>query len=140
MDLLVLQEDKWVVCAPVDVIDGRKSCPFEDQLGDLFAGNFKATAKGFVARFAQFAKEGPRMPRESFHEVDKSEGIYEFVKCGHRVFCFLSDAGALVICSHIGIKKSQKVNQRDVDEAVRLKKLYQAAGKTRLVRSINDDK
>ena len=101
----------------------------------------KSSAKGFKVLFERYAAMGRQgLTSDMFHEANKEEGIWEFVKGRLRVFCFL-DRGDLVILTHGAIKKSQKASHSEVVHAVRVKKEYLAdkqIGNIQIERCINE--
>lgn len=86
-------------------------------------GQYCGTAKGFYSVFKRYAEGGrSKLTAALFHEVDKSEKIWEFVKGDLRIFCFLS--GEKAVLTHGAIKKSQKVDSQEVARAVTAKNLF----------------
>lgn len=113
---------KWTVLAPVDE---HGACEVEKSIrGLLDDPKTKATAAGLIAMWSRIPSHGPRgLGHENYHRVDAENDIYEFRKRGHRVFCFEAE-GALIICSHILKKASQKTPSKDKKRAARLKKEF----------------
>ena len=58
------------------------------------------------------------------HFVDKNEKIDEFIKGDLGLFYFKGHDNLLVICTSVVIKKTQKVDKKQVDLAIRLKLEY----------------
>jgi len=86
-------------------------------------GSYGASARGFKKLFERYADGGrAKLPGDVFHEVDKPNGIWEFIKGDLRLFCFFD--GATVVLSHGAIKKSQKVDPSEVSRAVSCKTQY----------------
>ena len=82
---------------------------------------YKASAIGFKALFKRYANGGrANLTTDQLHEVDKKNGIWEFIKGDLRVFCFFHN-GHAVLCNS-AIKKSQKVDSKEVECAIRAKR------------------
>lgn len=122
MRLLVVEKENREVLAILEGGD-PEICPTMQFLGSQSKEN-SGSAKGFKVLFKRYASNGRQgLSSELFHEVDKNEKIWEFIKGSLRIFCF-EDAGGVVILSHGAIKKSQKANPREVARAIRNKALY----------------
>ncbi len=62
------------------------------------------------------------LPSDLFHEVDKVNHIWEFIKGRLRVLCFVDpEQGSLLVLSHVFVKKTQKAPADEVRQAIRLK-------------------
>ena len=91
--------------------------------GHSKAGAYTGSAKGFKKLFQRYADGGRnKLTAELFHEVDKPEGIWQFIKGDLRVFCFFD--GKNVVLSHGAIKESQRVDPAEVTRAVGMKTKY----------------
>ncbi len=103
-------------------------CPLIDELRNT-ASNMRAYARGLDALFRRYSESGRmHLPTDLFHEVDKNEGIWEFIKGRLRVFCFVApDDGSVLILSHHIVKQTQKTQKADIEAAIRTKKSYVAA-------------
>ena len=87
------------------------------------AGTYSGHAVGFKKLFERYADMGRNgLTAEIFHEVDKENSIWEFVKGPLRVFCFVD--GNKVILTHGAIKKTQKVDRQEVGRAVGMRNSY----------------
>ncbi len=58
-----------------------------------------------------------------FRKVDSRDNIFEFKPVNHRFFSFFYK-GRKIIITNAYIKKSQKVNKRDLEKARNMKKAY----------------
>jgi hypothetical protein len=116
---------KWQILALED--DGGR-CDFEEALQALYDDpSTSSTASGFVAVINQIPVNGPRQLGAAFyHRIDKENEIYQFSKRDHRLVCF-EDDGALIICSHIFRKTSQRTPDSEVQRAIRLRREYFAS-------------
>lgn len=124
MNLLVLIEGKWKVCAPLAGGLDLESCPLVGELLKLKAGNFDTDAAGLILRMKRCAEVGPhQMSADHAHLANAKNEIYEFVKGRHRLFFFLAD-GAVVICSNVGMKRTRKASRQDVNQAARLREEF----------------
>jgi hypothetical protein len=86
---------------------------------------YHASAVGMKAVF-EFYASGRHLPSALFHEVDKQEKIYEFIKGDLRMFCFVLSGG--IVLTHGAIKKSQKVDKAEVARAVAARKNFPHSG------------
>ncbi len=92
--------------------------------------DMQASARGIYVLLQRYAQDGrQRLTSDNFHEANKPEGIWQFIKGRLRVFCFMDAQGGLVVLSHCAIKKTQKADSQEVDRAIRLKKQYETAQK-----------
>lgn len=124
MRLVKLAQGRFTVVARVE--DGEQS-KVQDFLSSVQA-DMQASAQGMYVLFERYAQGGRQNLTSSlFHEANKQEGIWEFIKGRLRVFCFIDSTGQLVVLSHGAIKKSQKADSREVACAVTLKIDYEAA-------------
>lgn len=84
------------------------------------SAQYGASARGFKKLFQRYADGGRnKLTAELFHEVDKDNGIWEFVKGDLRILCFM--IGNNVILTNGTVKKSQKIDQREVSIAIKCK-------------------
>jgi hypothetical protein len=93
--------------------------------------DMQASARGMLALFQRYAQDGrARLTSSNFHEANREEGIWEFIKGRLRVFCFVDQDGALIVLSHGAVKKQQKADRREVERTIRLKQAYLQAKAT----------
>jgi hypothetical protein len=86
-------------------------------------GDYCSSAKGFKPLFERYASSLRRnLTAELFHEVDKAEKIWEFIKGDIRIFCFFD--GNTAVLTHGALKKSPKVDPSEVAKAISYKKAY----------------
>src|SRR5690625_620163 len=84
--------------------DEAGNSPLAAKIGQLKPSE----AAGLLKMFEMAAESGPKhLPRKMRHEIDKSCGIYEFIKGDYRI-PFFYDEGNLVVCSHMFRKQGQK--------------------------------
>jgi len=85
----------------------------------------KASRVGISVLLMRVAQDGLiGLPSDLFHYVHKEEKIYEFIKGRLRLLCFKGDGEELVVCTSGVMKKSQKVDNAAVEEAIRWKRNY----------------
>lgn len=122
MRLKTLKAGIWNVVAPLEA-DG--TCPLEDQLVELATDRkLRASVLGFAALWSRIPRIGPRgLPTALYHCVDEAHGIYQFTKGPLRLLCFEAD-GAIVVCSHVLRKQSQKTRSSDKAQAITLRKNF----------------
>lgn len=137
MQLKVLKPGYWKIVAPMD---GNGCCAVKDQLVELLAEpKLKGYAVGFYALWDRIPRVGPRqLPTALYHCVDDANGIYEFIKGPLRLLCFEAD-GALVVCSHVLRKKSQKIRAQDKARAIALRAEFLQAHAAKRVQLIEDE-
>ena len=79
------------------------------------------------------------LPDSLSHLVDKKEKIYEFIKGNLRLFYFRGQDNLLIICTSVTIKKTQKVDKKQVDLAIRRKLEYLQSVKDGTIVLIEDN-
>lgn len=106
----------------------------ETEIEEFLSGlehQYSSTAKGFKSLFERYARSGRReLTTALFHEADKSQGIWEFVKGSLRVYCMLDGDGNVLLLSHGIIKKGQKAKKSDIERAIALRDRYDVAKKS----------
>jgi hypothetical protein len=135
--VLVVEKDNREVLA---VLEDREPyrCPALEFLAEQ-PKERQGSAKGFRAlfkRYAIFGRQG--LTLELFHEVDKNEKIWEFIKGSLRIFCYVDDGGIIVL-SHGALKKSQKAASKEVGQAIKNKHLYLEAKNSGQLRRVNNE-
>jgi len=78
-----------------------------------------------LALVKYIAENGKLFDDTKFRLVDKKQKIYEFKSKAERFFNFFYK-GRKIIITNAYSKKGQKVNQRELDKAINLKKDYEA--------------
>lgn len=122
MRLRPLGGKHWTVAA--EVTDSGE-CAVEADLVALVADpKTKATGTAFFALFDRIEVTGPiALGAGFFHQLDPANQIYEFVKRGHRLLCFLAE-GRVVIVSHVVAKSTQKMPRREITRAKEMRDRY----------------
>lgn len=77
----------------------------------------------FAALVKYIAEYGKIYDITKFRIVDKKEKIYEFKPLGHRFFNFFYK-GRKIIITNAYMKKSQKVDRKELKKAINMKKDY----------------
>jgi len=74
-------------------------------------------------------KNGPNLlSTDISHEVDKNESIYEFIAGDLRLLWFYSNKQRkMIICGCQHLKKTKKVNKKEVKRIIKIKKDYISA-------------
>lgn len=122
--LLELVTDLYDVKA---VVQERDDCtifvPVLDFLRSQYATN-RANVSGMKQLFVRYAAYGRiGIPTEIFHIASqKSDGIWRLSKGQLRMYGFM-DGGTLVL-THGSLKKTQKTDKSDIDQAIREKNKY----------------
>ena len=135
MELTIIFSDKYNVAA----VSRNAVCRVTDFLQEP-EGTYQASADGLFDVMERVSKDGlDQLPHSLSHYVDKKEKIYEFVKGDLRLFYFKGQDNLLVICTSVVIKKTQKVDKKQVDLAVRLKLEYLQSVKDGTIVLIEDN-
>ena len=135
MELTVIVSDKYIVAA----ISNNGACETIDFLRDV-EKTYKASADGLFDILNRVSTNGLEpLPDSLSHLVDRKEKIYEFIKGHLRLFYFKGHDNLLVICTSVAIKKTQKVDKKQVDLAVRLKLEYLQSVKDGTIVLIEDN-
>ena len=100
-------------------------CPVADFLGSDDAST-KAVRSGFIDTILpHLVKEGwNNCPAAWSHEVDKENGIYEFIKGDFRIFFFKGQNELVAVCTSVKRKSGQKADKPSVNKAKAMKKAY----------------
>lgn len=86
-------------------------------------GDQKASVSGLKKLFERYAENGSSaLTTDLFHEADKTEKIFEFIKGRIRVLCF-KDENKIILTNGL-VKKTQKASTQDVAIAIAAKKEY----------------
>lgn len=103
------------------------TCPAEDFL----ANGEKSTRANRAALLdiLDFVSDNgvEKLSSKQSHQVNKDEGIYEFIKGSLRLFYFKGKNGHLVVCTEGILKKTQKVDPAAVSRAIAMKATYMAS-------------
>ena len=120
MELTVLYSDKYKIAG----VSADGECQAYEFLVTLEA-NYKSSGDGLFELLDRVSKSGLQdIPTTLSHIVDKEEKIYEFIKGDLRLFYFKGLDNYLVICTSAAIKKSQKVDDKHVNKAIKFKNQY----------------
>lgn len=120
MQILVTHSDQYRIGA----VGNAEACEALDMLMSLGA-KYQASADGLFDLLERISKEGlADIPSKLSHRVDANENIYELIKGDLRLFYFKPEEGFLIICTSALIKKSQAVDPKHVNKAIRLKHEY----------------
>lgn len=121
----VLESGKHEIRAFIDVRDNYEhECPVLVFLRDKHKERqYSGAASGFKPLFKRYAQDGRKgVTTELFHCVDDDDDIWEFIKGQLRVFCFKD--GSCIVLTHGALKKTQKVDRKEVAKAVAAKTRY----------------
>jgi len=103
---------------------GQEVCPVVDFLNNQ-PKETAASAKGFRALFIRYSESGTNnLTTALFHEANKEEKIWEFIKGRLRVYCFIDSNNQAIILASCALKKGQKAPTRMIEEAVRIRERY----------------
>lgn len=129
MKLMLLEEGRWNVAAVIhDRDSGMQECPVLNFLQEQ-SKQYEGTVIGLKAIFERYSNKGKAgLTSDLFHEADKNEKIFQFIKGRLRIYCFV-DNGNLIILTHGSVKKTQKADKQEVKRAIRVKQSYIEAAK-----------
>lgn len=134
MRLKLLFEDNFQIVA---VMDGDE-CP-----ADKFINNGEDNQKarlGLQEMLGHVAEKGlAEVPSGWFHEANKKERIYEFIKGDLRLFFFKGEGKQIAICTSGVRKKGQKADKAAVAKAADSRKTYIAAIAANTIEVIHDE-
>ena len=120
MELTIIVSDKYSGAA----VSGNGECESIDFLKNVEKA-YKASSDGLFNILNRVSANGLEpLPDSLSRLVHKKEKIREFRKGDLRLFYFNGHDNLLVICTSVTIKKTQKVDKKQVDLAVRLKLEY----------------
>lgn len=130
MDVVKLSEGKFSVTAQAHRQRDDWDIPLVEFFDELEEKQYGGMVDGMYALFDHFAAEGTNISKDLCHEVDKENGIYEFIKGDLRALWFYAKGHrGIVICSHAFVKKGQKTPNREKKRAIRLKQDYENGGR-----------
>ena len=135
MKAKILVESRFRVVAVMDGDD----CPVEDFLtkGEK---STEAHRSGLYVLMERAANEGLQaLSSAQFHEVDKNNGIYEFIKGPLRLFCFKGSDGVVAVCTDGARKQGQKVDKAAVQSAIRTKADYLSAQQNEALEFVREE-
>lgn len=120
MQILVLHKNRYKVGA----VGNSTSCEPLDFLMNLEA-SYQASADGLFDLLERISHEVlSEISTKLSHRVDENENIYELIKGKLRLFYFKTEDDFLIICTTALIKKTQAVDPKHVNKAIRLKHEY----------------
>lgn len=135
MKAKLLFEDTYRI---VGVMEGDR-CPADDFLmqGEK---STEANRIGLNTMLAYVASNGlQNMSHAWSHEVDKENGIFEFIKGPLRLLYFKGVNDDIAVCT-VGVrKKTQKVDKAAVAQAVEMKKAYLKAVHNKTYEVVEDE-
>lgn len=135
MRVKVLFDDKYQIAA---VMDGER-CPSESFMLSGDAGT-KAARQGLMTMLEHVANAGLEgVPSSWFHEANKQEGIYEFIKGPLRLFFFRGNGRQIVVCTDGGRKHGPKADKSAVAQASKLREAYKDAMKNNTCEVMDDE-
>lgn len=86
---------------------------------------YRKSAKGLPALFKRYADNGrEQLTLDNFHEANKQEKIWEFIKGSLRIYCFIDEGDRIVLLSHGIVKKAKAAKRADINRAVSLRDDY----------------
>ncbi|MDP2762151.1 MAG: type II toxin-antitoxin system RelE/ParE family toxin [Sideroxyarcus sp.] len=102
--------------------------------------NYQASAVGLFDLLDRISRDGLRdISSKLSRQVDEKENIWELRRGDLRVFYFKPKDDFLMICTTALIKKTQAVDKKHVQKAIRLKNTYFDAVKQRALIVIEEN-
>lgn len=131
----VLVQDAYRI---VGIMDGDE-CPAEDFL--LNGESSTAAARvGLLTMLEHIASCGlQHAPPSWFHEANKEDAIYEFIKGPLRLFFFKGLNGDIAVCTSGIRKQGKKADKASVSRAASLRAAYLTAIRTNDYEVIEDE-
>ncbi|MCO5102136.1 MAG: type II toxin-antitoxin system RelE/ParE family toxin [Burkholderiaceae bacterium] len=128
MKILLLKAGRLKVGAVVkERADGRQECPLLRAF-DGAEASMDAAVQRFLAMIELVSSRGlSALSSEQVHMIDKENRIYEFVSGRLRVPFFQAESGNVVICTHMFMKKQQKVPPAEAAATARWKSRFERA-------------
>lgn len=133
MQIQILFEDAFQVVA---VMDGE-DCPTLDWLLDAENSKAKDGLRELLERVAE--KGLADVPSAWFHEANKEEKIYEFIKGDLRLFFFKGANNQIAVCTGGVRKKGRKADKAAVRTAALWRAEYIAAVDAGTIEVIQDE-
>lgn len=125
MDVVTIEGKQFTVAAIGENVSGKTLSPVMEYLA---SEKVKVTslADAFRPIFQMYAERGRNgVTAKMFHEASKEDGIWQFSKGNHRIFCFKDDdKKQLILLSHGARKTTRKADKSEVERAVRTRDLY----------------
>lgn len=119
-------------------MDGDK-CAAEDFLTIGEAATLSARL-GLVNMLEFLAENGLEKASSAwFHEANKNERIYEFIKGPLRLFFFKGSKGQIAVCTSGVRKNGAKADKAAVSAAAALREAYETAVKSDTLEIIHED-
>lgn len=134
MRLKLLYEDRFEVVATMEGDD----CETDDFLNR--GQDYLSSRQGLQLMLAHVAKHGlSEIPAAWFHEANKNEKIYEFIKGDLRLFFFKGDGRRIAVCTTGVLKKGRKADKSAVAKAIKLRAIYIAAVTAKTIEVMTDE-
>jgi HTH-type transcriptional regulator / antitoxin HipB len=109
------------------MIDKRRVLLFYGSYFDEFYSVQTVKVQKRILWVLRIIEDLDRIPESYFKHLDGTDGLYEIrVQCGgdiFRIFCFF-DQNNLVVIGHGFQKKTQKIPEREIEKAEKIKREY----------------
>lgn len=127
MLLSIIKNDIWQICEICDQDGNSPLLGWFSELNPKYQGSIKRML-AILNRVAK-EKQGPNLlSTDISHEVDKNESIYEFIAGDLRLLWFYSNKQRrMIICGCQHLKKTKKVNKKEVKRIIKVKRDYISA-------------
>lgn len=135
MKLKELVTDRYQVVA---VMDGE-DCPAESFLldGDESTKSYRLGMQKMLMMVAANGLDG--IPSQWFHEANKEEQIYEFIKGPFRLFFFKGKGRQIAVCTTAIRKSGQKADKPSVTKAAQWRTSYFDAIEGQTLEVVSDE-
>lgn len=115
-----LFSDKYQVVAVMDGVE----CPAENYLaeGEEETCSYRTGLTRMLETVSENGLQG--VPAKWFHEANKEEKIFEFIKGPLRLFFFKGCGFQIAVCAFGVRKQSKKADQAEVAKVIKMRKEY----------------
>lgn len=134
MELKVLNKDKFIVVA----VTNRGHCDVEDQLTDENEDLTYRWRIRLLEMLEDISTQGLSAEHIYSKCVNKTNKIYELKSGKLRLFYFKGSDNLIIVCTSLSRKTSQKVNQAEVERAIKYKNEFERANSVDDIRLLGD--
>lgn len=138
MLLMELHKSKWSIYAVATLLrDGSHGTCMDDAPGERRTDLYGLSA---ILEHAAEQNQGPKALGNSIcHQVDDNNEIWQISKGRLRLLWFYGHGGKIIICCNLHLKKKQKANAAEVENAIRMRERYFSAVNDGSIVFVDDD-
>ncbi len=134
MELKVLSKDKYIVAA----VTNRGNCEIEEKLTDGNEDETYAWRVRLLQMLSDIGSDGLDTEHIYSKCVNKTNKIYELKSGKLRLFYFKGSNNLIIVCTSLSRKTSQKVNQAEVERAIKYKNEFERANDVDDIKLLGD--